>query len=519
MKSANNIQTDFSLPNSFLKEFSHVVNKYGERVALVIENISFTYTELQNHIIRVREIIDRYKIINTAIGIAADSSIMMHASVIAIIQSGNTVLPFNIKHPVNRLKKIFDQSNPSIIFIFSPSDERIDNLVDECSVLPFFSFHFDKLLNTAPPVACKAEYVNIAYILFTSGSTGEPKGVPITNTNLNYLLNYFLNNEKYNFTIEDRFLQVFEPTFDVFYFSFLVPILLGASSYVLSQKSNLPKYMLILDMLNKCSITVFSMVSSTLVYMDRFLDELTITSLRYSFFTGDALNHNNVVKWQQHVPNTEIYNLYGPTEATIFCTAYKWELAIAAKENFQNIIPLGKPFPLMNYLLVNENNMPVNAGEKGELCFSGVQVADHYINNINEHSFFYLEKDNVKYKYYKTGDIANVNEYGNIIFLGRKDYQVKINGHRVELQEVEQVLFRIINLPVAAVAFKNKHELYQIILFVETSTLNESSLMTQMAMYLPDYMMPKKIMPVKKMPVNVNNKIDKISLKAIALNM
>jgi len=247
------------------------------------------------------------------------------------------------------------------------------------------------------------------------------------------------------------------------------------------------------------------MVPSVLGLIEKYLPEFNFPHLRYSFFSGDALKQNLAVKWKKCLPNGVIHNFYGPTETTIVCTRYKWDEEISDIESLNNIVPIGKPFPGMHFIVLSEEQkMITEVRTVGELCFLGVQVIDNYLNNSNENSFIYFEGK----RYYKTGDLVSLNEKENLIFHGRLDSQVKINGYRIELAEIENAILKVCGKLNKVVV----NELNQLVAFVESD--NELDLKGEMNKLLPSYMMPICFVFIKEIPLSINGKIDTQKIQA-----
>jgi acyl-coenzyme A synthetase/AMP-(fatty) acid ligase len=263
-----------------------------------------------------------------------------------------------------------------------------------------------------------------------------------------------------------------------------------------------------MKMLKENKITVLSMVPTILHYISNYFDELHFPDLRYSFFSGDALHHSLAAKWKRCIPNAVVHNFYGPTETTIVCTRYIWNETDSAQEPVNGIVPLGKLFPQMEFLITDERCAPVGIHEKGELCFSGVQVIEKYLNNENEEAFFL---HNGK-RFYRTGDLVSMNEKRNLVFLGRKDSQVKINGYRIELSEVEETIRLATGCRTVACTDADSHGLNYLCAFIESKNHDEKEVRGKVAETLPAYMLPKKIIFVDKIPLTINNKTDKAEL-------
>lgn len=482
--------------------FLQSVSLFPKSNAIYVDGKQYTYQQLW-------EIVDWiYHKIPTGetypvIGIYCTGDLHTYASIIAVNLYGAAFVPLNTKFPETRNRKIVEQSNLSLILCSTQNDDlnfiangiEVIETKNGSNVIPPKIFEKFTYKKTEQP---------IAYILFTSGTTGIPKGVPVSHSNVNHFFNFFLSN--YDFNEQDRFLQVYELTFDVSVFSFFMPLMVGACCYVLPDKG--VKIFKIADYLKKFDITVISMVPTTLRYLAPYFNELSFPALRYSFFSGDALFHELAVKWNGSLPNGKIHNFYGPTETTIVCTRYVFDEERSAEESVNGIVPLGKMFEGMGFILVDENNQLVN---KGELCISGTQVISGYLNNSDDDRFFIHNQ----IRYYKTGDIVSVNKHGNLVFYGRTDSQVKINGYRIELMELEHVISKITNTSVTVLCKPAENGLNKLIAYIEAKTINEHALKEKLNSILPAYMIPQQYVAVEKFVLNTNGKVDKKLLENI----
>ena len=495
---------DFSNNRLISKEplsigFLRSVLEFPDRQAMFINNQYYTYIEFLNIVYYVfKQLPDEKKEKN--IGIYCNDDIFTYASIVAVNLYGAAYVPLNTNFPEARNRNIIKQCDLKLILTsnYFPNENSEDTVLLNISLdKSKEEIAFDKywLLNF---IDTKDVGHSIAYILFTSGSTGEPKGVPVSNSNLNHFFNFFLDN--YDFNEKDKFLQVYELTFDVSVFSFFMPLLVGACCYVLP--TNQIKYSNIIQQIKEHEITVVSMVPTVLRFIEKYLKDISLPSLRLSLFSGDALYHSLAVKWSRALPNAEIHNLYGPTETTIVCTRYIWNESESETESVNDIVPLGKAFDGMEILIVNENNLP---DENGELCFYGEQVVSSYLNNTNEDKFFNYQGK----RYYKTGDIVSVNKNGNLLFYGRNDDQVKINGYRIELKDIEFVIEKHIRFNVKVFCVYDDKKINSLVAFIETNKLDVEDLKEKLSFLLPNYMIPRKFILLESFPLNINGKVDK----------
>ena len=355
----------------------------------------------------------------------------------------------------------------------------------------------------------------LAYILFTSGSTGVPKGVAISRKNVGAFMDSFW---KTGITIDenDRCLQCFDLTFDVSIQSFLVALTRGACVYTVPY--NQVKYLSVASLIHEQHITFGAMAPSILTYLRPYFSELDASAFKTCILTAEACPVDLIEEWQQCAKNVEVYDFYGPTEATVYCTYYK----CSADNNLSvnGMVSIGKPMANVTAVIVDEErNIITEDGVKGELWVAGDQVTQGYWNNEekNREVFSYLEVDGKNKRFYHTGDLCYWDVSGNIMYVGRIDQQVKVQGFRVELSEIEYHArsFYQNEARVAAIAYRNEHQLHEIALFVEKTAEPSDSLISYLKEKMPQYMMPSRVIYLDRFPQNSSDKIDRWNLRQI----
>ncbi len=494
----------FSLAHQFYKQCL----QNGDNMALFINNQHYSYKELLGLVYHIYlSIQQKYNQNHSSfVGIYFEDNIESYAGLLAIIFSGAAYVPLNPKFPIDRNKSALDKAEVSLL-LYS------ENLPKELAA-DRACIQIEKKIYDQPYMPSKmAEFIetDIAYLLFTSGTTGEPKGVAVSKSNVEALFNCFKDDPTLQFDASDRFLQVYELSFDVSVFSFFMPLSWGAGCYILPQTGI--RYLNILKMMKEHKITVVSMASTMLYFVARYLQEIQLPHLRLSLLTADALNHQLAIKWSATAPNCRIENWYGPTEGTIWCTRYVWEEKQAALETVNDLVAIGKPLPGIKAILVDEDLSPTPAGEKGELCISGQQVVTAYLNGEKPESFFEADYQGKQHLFYRTGDLVSLNSKGNLLFHGRADSQVKINAYRIELGEIEAALRKITDKMTAVVCMPNANGIKELYAFVEGKSIDEESIKKNLVLVLPKYMIPKHIFAITKIPTSLNGKIDRNQLK------
>jgi len=350
------------------------------------------------------------------------------------------------------------------------------------------------------------------YILFTSGSTGVPKGVPINRRNLNHFMDAFFAND-YSMNEDDKFLQMFDFTFDVSVQCYVLPLCIGASIHTVPLEEI--KSFSIYKILEKHQITVAKMVPSVIAFLRPYFPKIKLPHLKYSLFSGEALYHEIVAEWAKCVPNAIIQNYYGPTEATIDCLYFTWEPNIQSDKIYNGVVTIGKPFGDTKALVLGHDGLVITDDSKGELCVSGNQVTTGYLNlpDKNKTSFITLKYDGEDCRFYRTGDLVCKDRDGDYLYCGRIDHQVQVQGYRVELGELENKAKLITgNIQIAAVAKEKTPGNMQLFLFLENCSIENNQIISHLQEVLPFYMQPAKIIRMESFPLTASGKINRNQL-------
>jgi amino acid adenylation domain-containing protein len=351
-----------------------------------------------------------------------------------------------------------------------------------------------------------------AYLLFTSGTTGQPKGIGVTHRNICAYLEFILF--QYDYCSEDRISQAFDLTFDPSAHDVFTAWLSGSCLCVVPASSLMAPSRFI----QEHKLTVWYSVPSIPMFMDNLnmLHEGRFPSLRYSMFSGEILPKTIAQKWQKAAPNSQVINYYGPTEATVNITYYNWDREISSDLCRNGGVPLGYPFPEQEIRIVDSDGQELPSGHRGELIVSGSQVASGYINNPEKtaDAFQILPGEPDKTWYY-TGDIAERDSNGIIYYYGRKDLQVQVLGHRVELSEIEGILKKTTGTDFVIVVpwpqnqiSGHADEIVAVIGMKPDSSLAEIAIDTCKSA-LPSYMIPSDILFLDPFPISQNGKFDR----------
>jgi amino acid adenylation domain-containing protein len=353
---------------------------------------------------------------------------------------------------------------------------------------------------------------DLLYILFTSGSTGVPKGVMLSRSNFDNFLENFIG-IGYEFSEEDKFLQIYDLSFDASLHCYVLPLCFGACVYTVPQDE--VKYTYALKLMRLHDISFAKMPPSTIAYLRPFFKEIKLEMLRYSLFGGEPLHVDIAMEWLQCIPNAKMQNVYGPTEATINCTYYDCGPAKVPIKSFNGIVSIGKPFGDSRAIIIDEDGELVPDGSRGELCIRGSQVTAGYYKNQEKtnSAFIYFNTAKGSLRFYRTGDLVMRDQDGDLLYIGRVDNQVQIQGFRVEMGEIESNARKFPNSgQLAAIAIPNDVGNMQVYIIIENFKRPVEEMREFLKDKLPSYMWPAKIISVAEFPKTVGGKIDRKAL-------
>ncbi|MBQ4802013.1 AMP-binding protein [Aquimarina sp. MMG015] len=490
----------------FVKQLQESIEKHADHNVLCINGVFYTYRDFALEISKIRlavasEIEDSEKLI----GLVTNDDLQTYASIIALWLEGKAYVPVNPEVPFERNSKVFELTETKFVLDSS-----------ESSVYNDYQVIASNQLNDAEIDLKPKEFSGdqLAYILFTSGTTGLPKGVPITFNNVQALVGAIDAEPTFNLVPSDRCLQMFELTFDFSVVTYLFPLLAGSCMYTIPKGAI--KYFYIFKLINEQKLTVLTMVPSIINYLRPYFGEINAPDVRYCSFGGGALHSDIAKEWSNCLPNCKIFNYYGPTEFTVYSGFYPYHKETDTKSH-NGIIAIGTPQKDTLYLVVDEKNEEVAIGETGELCLGGPQITPGYWKNEerNAQSFFTRNENGNSIRYYKTGDLCLKDEDGDFLYVGRADFQVKIRGYRVELAEIEFHAKYKSEKKVNMVALDITNSLgnAELGIAIESEEFDIEYIFDYMKSKMPSYMIPMHVRFIKEFPHSINGKIDRKELK------
>lgn len=505
-------------------------SRRSERFALYVHSRHVTYDELMTRAFRVGNCLSDAGLMPGDLCILLGMrSATTYTGLLGSILAGAGYVPTNPRYPAARnltiLRRagtpfcVLDTSQIDIYAAVLDQAAPLTVIVEDAAALATLRGRWPQHRfldcgenqDTAPQEWRQCSPEDTFYLLFTSGSTGEPKGVGVTRANAAHYFSCLDMLSPMN--CEDRCLQMFDLTFDFHAHPLWRAFLHGACLYVEDEAARLMPA----KFLSEHSITQWNSVPTTAAQMQRLrmLKPGAFPAIRYSMFCGEGLSAALAEAWRAAAPNSVVDNLYGPTEATIACTGYRIEGSDALERDAENgLTPIGIPFPGMRTRVVNNALDDVSSGECGELLLAGPQVAPGYWRNAQKtEERFIRHADGTVW--YRTGDLVREAACG-LVFLGRSDSQIKLRGFRVELSEVEGGIMAAakVSLAVALPRVSEDGAITGLIAFIPAECpVPESEILQRCREQLPSYMVPVAVRKLAEFPRNANGKIDRRALQ------
>lgn len=507
--------------------------RFPDRPALAIQDEQRSYRELHDAAAAVAATMQR----NSAgrrhdaklTGVFGHRSFAAFTGVLAALLRGDGYVPLNPIFPAARNRDMALRARLDWIVVerasleafaqmLSGLDAELNIVIPDADDVGSLRERFPQhRYFTAADLAPAASWVEsdvdpngIAYLLFTSGSTGKPKGVMVAHRNVTHFLDVM--QQRYALDENDRVSQTFDLTFDLSAFDMFMAWQVGACLCCPTQQEKL----LPARYIKSHGLTVWFSVPSTAALMNklRMLKAGNFPTIRYSLFCGEALPVDVAEAFQRAAPQSTVENLYGPTELTIACTLYRYDRATIGQDAHLGLIPIGDPYPGMVELIADEALQPVPAGEAGELLMTGAQLSLGYLEDPAKTAAAFVTPPGRVEVYYRTGDRVRRKAGGPLVYLGRVDNQIKVQGYRVELGEIEAVIREVAATEVAiAMGYPlGPSGADGVVGFISKPGANLDQIRDAARARLPSYMQPSAIHHVEEFPLNSNGKVDRKAL-------
>ena len=455
------------------------------------------------------------------IAIGHDKHALSYALMLAAIRLGVAYVNIDVTSPIERTARILQVSVPRLLFF--------DDLTYRAQMAELATGQGCELLLLQPSLLSAASDADrerqrqcshlvdgstIAYIMFTSGSTGVPKGVAVTHQNVLHLIAW--GHERFGVTERDNFAQLSPMYFDNSVFDFYVGLFCGASLSPI-HRSLLAKPYDLVPYVDSRACTIWFSVPSALMYlmtMKAFAPG-ALSSLRTITFGGEGYPKVELKKlYDRFAGQATLVNVYGPTECTCICSAHT--IGPSDLMDLDGLPTLGHLNPNFDYRILDEDDRDAT---EGELCLIGPNVAAGYFNDLERTAAaFQTLADSRRFmkRMYRTGDLVQ-ERGGRLYFVGRKDNQIKHMGYRIELEEIEHALVRLPQVDQAAVVYQRSQAAYgKLVAYVASNSETDGKALLQaLGNLVPEYMVPAKLIMMPSLPTNANGKVDRQLLRAM----
>lgn len=479
---------------------------HPDKVAVIDGSTSWTYQQLLDESRRAGTALCRQGAQHRAVILLMEKSAPTLALMMGSLMAGAFYVPVDPLIPVTRLQKIAQRlQDPLLVTPEGACPEGLEGIT-VLSTIALLAEEADEALLAAARACCLE--TDPAYVLFTSGTTGEPKGVAVSHHAIATFIASFT--ECMGLSAEDRFANQAPFDFDVSTKDIYSSLSLGATLILVDRRLFMQPAALVAHLEEqKPTVLVWAVAALCIVSGYHALDNAELGSVRKVLFSGEVMPRKHMDAWRQHLPQTTFVNLYGPTEITCNCLYHVLDPQRAYEEG----IPLGSTFPHCSVMLVADDGTEVTeAGGRGEIVIGGPTLALGYVGMPEQTAAAFVQnplQSTFPERVYRSGDMATIAPNGEWFFAGRKDHQIKFQGHRIELGEIEAVIESLEGITRCRCVLDTRHNLIRA--FYE-GTAESADAVILVREQLPSHMRPASIDHVEQMPLTPHGKVDRAQL-------
>ena len=493
---------------SVLQDLEDIAIKFPNKIAFADMKEEFSFSMLLEYSKRIGSCIAKIIRIHEPVAVYMDKRAYNIPVFWGSVYAGGFYVPIDSKMPLERVKLILDTLHPSVIIYDDVTEENIELVSKDIRTI-----HYRETISCEinqkklDYIRSYAKSTDLLYVLFTSGSTGIPKGVTVSHASVLDFMDWIC--DKYNLNDRVTLCNQAPFYFDASVPDLYIPLKTGATVYIPPKAYyTFPKK--ILNFIVEKDVNTLIWVPSALcnVVNCRAFSVVCPKSIELVIFCGEVMPCKHFNVWKKNIPNAKYVNMYGPTEATYACMYY--DIDREFKDN--EVLPLGKACENSGILLLTDDNKEAPEGELGEICVLGQCLSNGYYNDPIKTKEAFIQNplnNNWTELMYRTGDLG-CKKNGYFEFVGRKDNQIKRLGHRIELGEIENAIVSIETVEAVCCLFNpNNSEI--IALYTGNATGDDIS--KTIKDLLPDYMFPTRYENIGVMPMSLNGKIDRVYLK------
>ncbi len=500
------------MKSNILDYLEETVEKYSPKIGFIDETEEISFGEFQNRAKMVAMTIPK-GMASRPIIVFLEKGVKELIAFIGIVYSGNYYVPIDPEQPPERIANILDITESEVILTDMTCLDKIKTCVSDSMKIILYENYTETDVDEAYLSEIRNKQIDIdpLYVLFTSGSTGMPKGVMISHRSVIDYVEWLI--ETFHFSNKTIFGNQAPFYFDNSILDIYSTLKVGATMCIIPDKLFIFPNKLLNYLEEKRINTIFWVPSALItVANSNALSQHNLPDIENILFCGEVMPNKQLNTWRHFLPNVLYANLYGPTEITDVCSYYIIDRTFQDEEP----LPIGKACKNTQILVLNDDNNLCNIEEVGELCVRGTCLSLGYYGNLEKTEHAFVQNPlNSKWRdcIYRTGDLVKYNERGELIYLCRKDFQIKHMGHRIELGEIETAAYALDQMKECCALYNEQKK--QIVLFCVLSELNirEKDIYLWLKSKLPKYMLPTVIVIKDSLQLNSNGKIDRIILK------
>lgn len=492
-----------------LEYLEYSAEKYPDKTVVEDINSNCSYRELLYNAKSIGSALAAFETPRKPIIVFMDKSVEALTAFMGIVYAGCFYILISKEQPAARIRHILEVAQANCVITLGDNENILSEANFSGKVLDYndiVKHEIDE--NKLEIIRGSSQDIDPLYCNFTSGSTGIPKGVLVSHRSVIDFMEYFP--EMFDITGDDIIGNQAPFNFDVSVKDIYSTLKVGATMVIIPKRLfSIPMQLLDYICERKVTTMIWAVSALCLITQLKGLTYRVPKDVNKILFSGEVMPIKHLKLWKKYLPDAQYINLYGPTEITCNCTYYRVDKDFELDEK----MPIGKPFPNEKVFLLDENDKEIVDKETpGELCVSGTALALGYYNNAEQTKKAFMQNPiNPHYiePIYRTGDLAFYDDNGDLCFAGRKDFQIKLMGHRIELEEIESIINSYAGIERACCVFdkkKNRIKAFYI------GSMEGKQIKKKMQESLPVYMIPSSFILLTELPITANGKIDRKKL-------